>query len=116
MRMPAQMTRAAITETTVIVRPVAARGDSPMSPTSTAKLAKSPTISRTRSRPCARFAHRKLMTFDSAGAPLTKATARLTVRGSARPSKPFLTSTAAVAPSTRPSVKPIRPQERISRR
>ena len=37
-----------------------------------------------RARPCARFAHTKLTTFESAGAPLTNATARFTIHGIGR--------------------------------
>ena len=43
-----------------------------------------------RARPCARLAQTKLTTLDSAGAPLTKATARFTIHGSAAMREGFL--------------------------
>src|SRR5579862_581851 len=114
--MPAHTARAAITDSTVIASPEASREAKETQPTSTANAACMATINCTRPRPCATLAHTKLTTLEKAGAPETSATARLTATFGATPAKCCLTSTAAVAPSTSPSVKPNSPQGRISRR
>ncbi len=85
-------------------------------PPGCANPACSPTMRPMRARPCARFAQTKLTTLESAGAPLTNATARFTIHGSAACANVFLMSTAAVAPSTRPSVRPNKAHGAISRR
>src|SRR5688572_29383697 len=114
--MPVHTTRATRMETTAKASPPSARGATPNNPTSTAKPACKPTMSPIRARPCAMLAQTKLTTFESAGAPLTNPTARLTIHGSAACANVFLMRTAAVAPSTRPSVRPSRAHEAISRR
>src|SRR5215469_1421131 len=114
--MPAQSTRAATTDTTVTTSPPAAREAKDTQPTSSAKPACSATMSCTRARPWATFAHTKLSTLEKAGAPDTSATARLTAKAGATPPKCCLTSTAAVAPSTSPRASPSSPHGTISRR
>src|SRR6187551_713955 len=113
--MPVHTTRATRIDATANANPPSARGAKPNNPTSSANPACNPTMRLMRARPCARFAHTKLTTFESAGAPVTNATARLTSHGSAACANVFLMSTAAVAPSTRPSVRPNKAQGAISR-
>ena len=113
--MPVHSTRATRIDATANANPPSARGARPNNPTSSANPACSPTIRLMRARPCARFAHTKLTTFESAGAPLTNATARFTIHGSAACANVFLMSTAAVAPSTRPRVRPNKAHAAISR-
>src|SRR6187402_1310837 len=103
-------------DATANARPPSARGATPNNPTRIAKPACKPTMRPMRARPWAMFAQTKLTTLDSAGAPLTNATARLTIQGSAACANVFFMSTAAVAPSTSPSVRPNRAHDAISRR
>src|SRR5499427_4331772 len=114
--MPAHNARAETTDNTVTTSPPAAREAKDTQPTSRAKPACRATMSCTRARPCATFAHTKLSTLEKAGAPDTSATARLTANAGATPLKCRFTSTAAVAPSTSPSASPSRPHGTISRR
>src|ERR1700683_4861334 len=89
-RMPDHSTRAAMTDSTVTTSPEVAREAKDTQPTVSAKPACSATISCTRARPCATFAHTKLSTLEKAGAPETSATARLTTAAGAAGGKSCL--------------------------